>query len=95
MTTTIDRAGRLVIPKEMRESAGLSPGSTVTIRCQDGRVEIEPQYVEPQLIEGEHGLLLISHSPGVPQLTGDDVRRSVHRLRREREERIAGTRSGS
>lgn len=95
MTTTIDRAGRLVIPKEMRERVGLTAGSTVTIREQDGRVEIEPAYQESRLIEGPHGLLMIEAPPGAQKITNDQVRSTLNRIRREREERIMGTRSDS
>ena len=43
MKTTIDAAGRLVIPKEIRKRAGLTSGCEVEVRCtQDGRIEIEP-----------------------------------------------------
>lgn len=40
--TTIDGAGRLVLPKAIRERAGLHPGMPLDVRLQDGRIEIEP-----------------------------------------------------
>lgn len=39
---TMDEAGRLVIPKPIREQAGLRPGIPLTIVCEEGRIEIEP-----------------------------------------------------
>ena len=42
MTTTIDSAGRIVIPSAIRTEAGLLAGTTVDIRIRDGVVEIEP-----------------------------------------------------
>lgn len=42
MNATIDRAGRLVVPKPVREAAHLHPGTQVRFRVLDGRVEIEP-----------------------------------------------------
>jgi AbrB family looped-hinge helix DNA binding protein len=42
MKTTIDRAGRLVVPKAVRDACGLRPGSEVEVRAVEGRVEIEP-----------------------------------------------------
>ncbi len=42
MTTTIDSAGRVVIPKALRDQAGLSPGTAIEIQVRDGHVEIEP-----------------------------------------------------
>ncbi len=43
MNVTIDSAGRLVIPKEIRDAAGIEPGTPLTVRCRDGRIEIEPR----------------------------------------------------
>ncbi len=43
MKTTIDAAGRLVIPKKIREEAGLKPGTALDVRVRDGVIEIEPE----------------------------------------------------
>jgi len=40
--TTIDSAGRLVLPKAVRDEAGILPGMTLRITVQEGKVEIEP-----------------------------------------------------
>ena len=42
MTTTIDNAGRIVIPKSLRDQAGLAPGTEIDIRIRNGHLEIEP-----------------------------------------------------
>jgi AbrB family looped-hinge helix DNA binding protein len=59
MRTTIDSAGRLVIPKEIRQQAGLVPGATVDVRFAADRVEIELVVPEAKLIE--EGDLLVFH----------------------------------
>ncbi|HEX8739005.1 MAG TPA: AbrB/MazE/SpoVT family DNA-binding domain-containing protein, partial [Casimicrobiaceae bacterium] len=41
MQTTIDRAGRIVVPKSLREALGLEAGQLLEIRAGDGRLEIE------------------------------------------------------
>ena len=43
ITVTIDQAGRVVIPKEIRDAAGISPGMPLIISSRDGRIEIEPR----------------------------------------------------
>ncbi len=42
MNATIDKAGRLVVPKAIRDAARLEPGTEVRFRVVSGRVEIEP-----------------------------------------------------
>ncbi|HKR62176.1 MAG TPA: AbrB/MazE/SpoVT family DNA-binding domain-containing protein [Thermoanaerobaculia bacterium] len=43
MTITIDAAGRVVIPKEIRQEAGIEPGMPLEITCREGRIEIAPR----------------------------------------------------
>lgn len=43
IVVTIDRVGRMVIPKEIREEAGIEPGMPLHITCREGRIEIEPR----------------------------------------------------
>jgi AbrB family looped-hinge helix DNA binding protein len=57
-TTTLDAAGRLVLPKSIRLAAGLEPGTPLQITCRDGRVEIEPQPREVRLVR--KGKLLVA-----------------------------------
>ena len=42
MRTTIDPAGRIVIPSDLRSAAGLAPGAAVEVNLRDGIVTIEP-----------------------------------------------------
>lgn len=41
--TTMDAAGRLVIPKPVRERAELKPGMALLVDVVDGRIEIVPE----------------------------------------------------
>lgn len=83
MTTTIDAAGRIVVPKAMREQAGLSPGTRVEVRCHDGVVEIEPAAL-PVRLRRRGTLLVAVPDRSVPPLTGAIVERTRRRMRRER-----------
>jgi AbrB family looped-hinge helix DNA binding protein len=58
MTTTIDAAGRLVIPGPIRREAALEPGVPLEVRWRDGIIEIEPQPI-PVALE-KHGRLLVA-----------------------------------
>lgn len=43
MKTTIDAAGRIVIPRAIRRAAGLEAGTVVDVQFVEGRIEIEPE----------------------------------------------------
>ena len=62
MRTTIDKAGRLVIPKELRERIGLSAGE-VDVRVEGATLRIEP-VASDHLIERD-GRLTVPAS-GIP-----------------------------
>jgi AbrB family looped-hinge helix DNA binding protein len=57
MRATIDKAGRLVIPKQLRDELGLRPGE-VEIRAQGAGLRVEPLAGEESLDE-RGGLLVI------------------------------------
>ena len=40
--TTIDGAGRIVVPKALRDALGLTPGTELEIMAADGLLEISP-----------------------------------------------------
>ena len=62
MRASIDSAGRLVIPKEIRRQAGIRPGMELEIRWADGHIEIEPRLHPVRLVQ--HGPLLVAVRDG-------------------------------
>jgi len=83
MKTTIDGAGRLVIPKEIRREARLAPGASLEVRWRDGRIEIEPAPVSVRL-ERRGRLLVATPRKKVPALTSEAVDIARSRLLDER-----------
>ena len=81
METTIDAAGRLVIPKAIRDALGLVPGQRLRIETRDGRVEIEPEPVEMRLVRRGKGLVAEA-ADEMPVLTAEMVRATLERTRR-------------
>jgi AbrB family looped-hinge helix DNA binding protein len=81
MKTTIDRAGRLVIPQAVRESLGLRGGETVDVIERDGRIEIELPPTQMRLERRGRGLVAVSDEPP-PTLPQEVVRETLERLRR-------------
>lgn len=57
MTITMDAAGRLVIPREIRREAALEPGVPLEVRWRDGVIEIEPQALAVTLKRKGHLLV--------------------------------------
>ncbi|MBW2277174.1 MAG: AbrB/MazE/SpoVT family DNA-binding domain-containing protein [Deltaproteobacteria bacterium] len=77
---TIDRAGRVVIPKTIRQEAGLAPGMPLEIRCRDGRVTIEPAAEEVELVTKGRVRVAVSKT-GAKPLSSETVRRVQRDLR--------------
>jgi AbrB family looped-hinge helix DNA binding protein len=59
MVTTMDAAGRLVIPSGIRREASLEPGVPLEVRWRDGVIEIEPQPLPVRLERKGHLLVAI------------------------------------
>lgn len=83
MVTTMDSAGRLVIPREIRREAGLEPDTPLDVRWRDGIIEIEPQPLVVKL-EKRGRLLVAVPRTKVPALTADVVERTRRKVRRTR-----------
>jgi len=79
MRTTIDAAGRLVVPKPLRDELGFAAGSELELRAVDGRLEVAvPSRVRVE--QGPHGVRLAADAGD--RLTADDVRELMERSRR-------------
>lgn len=89
MRTTIDNGGRVVIPKPLRELAGLRPGQEVTVSYSDGKIEIEPVVSEAKLVR-EGSLLVAAAPPGAPPVSLEAVNAVVRQIREERLEPRSG-----
>ena len=60
MQGTIDAAGRIVVPKPLREELGLAPGTELELDAVDGRLEVTiPSRV--RLEDGPHGVRFTAH----------------------------------
>jgi AbrB family looped-hinge helix DNA binding protein len=79
MHTTIDAAGRLVIPKALRDELGFVAGMELELDAVDGRLEVAAPS-RTRVEEGPHGIRFTAAGAG--QLGVDEVRRLVERGRR-------------
>jgi AbrB family looped-hinge helix DNA binding protein len=81
MKVALDAAGRLVVPKALRQALGLKPGQPLEIRAADGRLEIEIAPTPMRLKKRGKGVVAVpDRAPS--RLTADDVRDTLERVRR-------------
>ena len=59
METTLDRFGRIVIPKRIRDDLGLRAGSVLEVKEDSQKILLEPVQEAPRLIM-KKGILVIS-----------------------------------
>ncbi len=81
MRTTIDRAGRIVVPKPLRDELGVVPGQVLELEVRDGRLEVEVAPVEMRLEKGTRGPVAVP-SEQLPALSTELVRETLERVRR-------------
>jgi AbrB family looped-hinge helix DNA binding protein len=81
MRTTIDSAGRIVVPKPLRDELGLVGGERLEIRAHDGTLEVDVIPV-PMHLEELGGVPSAVPSEPLPVLTAQQVRQILERVRR-------------
>ena len=85
---TVDAKGRVVLPQEIRERLGITPGTEVEVRSEDGRAVVEPEE-DPDGIVADLDRLVeeATRSRAAPEreLIDADARRHVEAIRRQRE----------
>jgi|SRR5215831_5319686 len=81
MKATMDAAGRIVVPKALRQALGLKPGQSLEIRAGEGRLEIEIAATPMQLKKRGKGVVAVPDAK-LPVLTADVVRETLERIRR-------------
>jgi len=81
MKATLDAAGRIVVPKSLRQALGLKAGQPLEIRASDGRLEIEIAPTPVQLKRRGKGVVAVPDTE-LPALTAEQVRDTLERVRR-------------
>jgi AbrB family looped-hinge helix DNA binding protein len=79
MRATIDSAGRLVVPKPLRDELGFAAGTELELQAVNGRLEVAvPSRVRVE--DGPHGPRFTADS--APRLSAEQVRELMERGRR-------------
>ena len=77
----MDAAGRVVIPKALRQALGFRPGQVLEARATDGRLELEIPPTPVKLKKRGRGVVAVPDSK-LPALTAAAVRETLERVRR-------------
>jgi len=86
-TVTIDKAGRLVLPKAIRDALHLKPGSSLEVEQREDEVVLRASQPEAQLVK-EMGMWVL-RTPGVA-ITPEMVEDTLREVREEHERGILG-----
>jgi bifunctional DNA-binding transcriptional regulator/antitoxin component of YhaV-PrlF toxin-antitoxin module len=81
MHVSIDKAGRVVIPKPLRDQLGFSVDVPLRAEVVDGRLELSAPHEPAMLVNGPHGPSFAA--TGTP-ITDEDVRRTLEAVREHR-----------
>lgn len=79
----IDRFGRVVIPKQIRDALGLQSGTQLQVEEKERQVVLKPVAEKPQVVLNDGILVFTGDSAG-------DLASAVHVHREQRLHRMAG-----
>ena len=78
MRTTIDKAGRVVIPKSVREALGIAGGDVVDVVVDGVGIRIDP-VATSELVEVDGFLVVPATGTPVTVEMVDEIRRGLQR----------------
>jgi AbrB family looped-hinge helix DNA binding protein len=84
---TVDSAGRVVIPKPLRDQLRLEPGDTLALETDGERMVLKPVR-STSAMSREHGIWVFRSGRAVAATETD---RALERARSERERRVRGS----
>jgi len=82
----IDKAGRIVVPKKLRDALHLTPGTRIKVERSGDSLVLEQDFPEPKL-EMIDGLWVMT---GGPRLAAQDVNAIIDEQRERRMRYVAG-----
>ncbi len=86
---TLDKAGRIVLPKSLRDELRLQAGDTLEVEISSDEITLRPSRGHAQLRK-KHGIWVYRSGEPLTQATVD---KTVQEVRQERENHNLGKRS--
>ncbi len=85
-TLTIDKAGRVVLPKPVRDRLRIAPGDSFELETADDRITLLPVRAAAGMRK-KHGIWVLNINDPVPD---DLVNATLRQVREERSDKAAG-----
>jgi AbrB family looped-hinge helix DNA binding protein len=86
-TIEIDKAGRVVVPKQIRDTLHLTPGTKLNIRIEGNQIVLQHE-AKPRGLYRKRGMLVYDTGRPVPAESVDWLKND----REERMDKVSGTR---
>jgi AbrB family looped-hinge helix DNA binding protein len=85
-TITIDKAGRVVLPKPVRDELQLSPGDSLELESSEDGVTLRPARGKGRMYK-KHGVWVFDSGESMP---ANMVEETIRKVRAERDRRNLG-----
>jgi AbrB family looped-hinge helix DNA binding protein len=85
-TITIDKAGRVVLPKPVRDELQLRPGDSIEVESSEESIILRPARGKGRMYKKQGVWVMHGETP----LPADIVEKTIRQVRRERELRFLG-----
>jgi AbrB family looped-hinge helix DNA binding protein len=85
-TLTIDKAGRIVLPKPVRDELQLNPGDSLEVESSEECIILRPARAHGRIYKKQGVWVMHGGAP----LSQDVVDKTIRQIRREREQSFLG-----
>ena len=87
-TLTIDKAGRVVLPKPVRDALQISPGDSLELESSDDHIVLRPAPSKGRVYK-KQGMWVFDSGSSIP-LSAEVANQTILRVRAERHRHVLG-----